>query len=102
MYIHFVNMPRIIFFILTYVLWIVERPENLVVSDPNIRTREEAYTPLHFAARYIPRIVNKELQQQETDASAHGAAVEVGKLSNSAQAMQFLVNLKKNRKVKVC
>lgn len=69
--------------------------------DPNIRTKEEGYTPLHFAARYIPRVINKEFQQQETDASAQGAAVEVGKLSSSAQAMQFLVNLKKHQKVKV-
>lgn len=68
--------------------------------DPNSRTREEFYTPLHFAARYTPRIIDKDAQLQEFESTAVGNSVEVGKLSTSAQAMQYLVNLKKGKKVK--
>lgn len=28
-------------------------------------TKEENFTPLHFAARYTPRLVNEEAQQQQ-------------------------------------
>ena len=65
--------------------------------DPNTRTLEENFTPLHFAARYTPRIIDREVQLQETRADH---AVEVGKLSTSGRVMQFLVNLRKERRVK--
>ena len=70
-------------------------------TDPNARTREENLTPLHYAARYIPRIIDMQQQLREDEASASGQAVEVGKLSTSAQSMQYLVNLRKGKRVKV-
>ena len=78
-------------------------PNSIVILflDPNVRTREEKYTPLHFAARYIPRIIDKDVQLQEDQASKSGSAIEVGKLSTSAQVMQYLVFLRKGKKVKV-
>lgn len=71
-----------------------------VVVDPNIRSQEENFTPLHFAARYTPRIVDRSVQLQESEADAGGHAVEVGKLSTSGRVMQYLVNLKKEKRVK--
>ena len=69
--------------------------------DPNIATREDRLTPLHFAARYIPRVVDKAVEQQESEASRRGTVVKVGKRSTSVRLIQYLVNLKTDR-VKVC
>ena len=70
-------------------------------ADPNSRTREEGFTPLHFAARYIPRIIDRDVQLQESESGSSVSSVEVGKRSSSVQAVQYLVNLRKRRKVKV-
>ena len=65
--------------------------KSILCVDPNIRTREERFTPLHFSARYIPRIIDRDVQLQENEGTS---SAEVGKLSSSAQAMRHLVNLK--------
>lgn len=69
---------------------------NHLHLDPNVRTKEENFTPLHFAARYTPRIVDRDVQLQESE----DRVVEVGKLSTSGHVMQYLVNLKKGKRVK--
>ena len=70
-------------------------------EDPNARTREEGFTPLHFAARYTPRIIDRDIQLQESESGSGVSSVEVGKRSSSVQVVQYLVNLHKGRKVKV-
>ena len=52
----------------------------IVFLVPDIKTEEENFTPLHFAARYTPRIVDEDTecnQSVETD--------------TSKQAVEFLV-----------
>ncbi len=47
---------------------------------------EAKLTPLHFAARYLPRYQDDDAQQQDSQEE-----VEVTTLSSSKQAMKFLV-----------
>ena len=85
----------------TYVHTYVRAFFPLLSTDPNACTKEEKYSPLHFAARYMPPIIDKAVQIQQSQADTVGSAtVEVGKRSSSAQTMQYLVNLKRARKVK--
>lgn len=39
------------------------------LPDPGIETREESFTPLHFAAQYTPQIIDKDVQSEEVDSS---------------------------------
>ena len=46
-------------------------------------TKEESFTPLHFAARYTPRLVNEEAQQQQDLNTDEG--------DTSTKTVEFLV-----------
>ena len=57
----------------------------MVVSVARIKTRDEKWTPLHFAARYRPRYKDDE------DAEEEGEEGKVTYLSSSKQAVQYLI-----------
>ncbi len=74
---------------------------EIINLDPNITTTEEGLTPLHFAARYTPRIIDKDIQLQESTAHESEGTVTVGKLSTSVATMIYLIQLKGEKSVKV-
>jgi len=57
----------------------------VVVTDVNIRT-EFGFTPLHYSAKYLPRIFN-----ENEAADVETASVEVTKKSSSSQAVSLLL-----------
>ena len=62
-------------------------PWHIIFQDPMLTNTEEKYTPLHYAAYYIPRYqvkpVNQEGRAGSLEMKAH--------LTSSKEAMQFLV-----------
>ena len=65
-------------------------------TDVNVKT-ELGFTPLHYAAKYLPRIID---ENEETELEATDAVVEVTSKSSSAQsiALLLLCNAKPNIK----
>jgi hypothetical protein len=57
----------------------------LLILDPDIKTRDEYFTPLHFAARYMPQIAEIDVQTLER--------------SSSKQVVEFLVNYRDGMEV---
>lgn len=57
----------------------------LFVVDPDVQTREEYFTPLHFAARYMPQIADSDVQTRDRD--------------SSKQVVEFLVRYKNGMEV---
>ena len=57
----------------------------MTLSVARVKTRDDKWTPLHFAARYRPRY------KDESAAAGVDTDETVTYLSNSRQAVQFLV-----------
>ena len=57
----------------------------LSITVARIKTRDEKWTPLHFAARYRPRY-------KDDDDEEEGEEGKVTYLSSSKQAVQYLIN----------
>ena len=64
-------------------------------ADPNVLSSEEKFTPLHFCARYLPRVAEKNLSEAEEQTQR------VDKRSSSWRAISYLINLKGDNKVEV-
>ena len=58
----------------------------LAITVARIKTRDEKWTPLHFAARYRPRYKDDDDEEEE------GEEGKVTYLSSSKQAVQYLIN----------
>ena len=62
--------------------------------DPNIQSEDEGFTALHFSARYVPRIIDMEWQQQELEEGG-SSEDQAGDLT-SKQAMLYLLDVETN------
>ena len=58
---------------------------------------EEKFTALHFSARYLPRVIDLAVQQQETEEQTQ----RVDKRSSSWRAISYLIHLKGDKKIEV-
>ena len=58
-----------------------------LLVDPEVKTTDEMLTPLHFAARYVPRIQNRDVEDQERS----NEEAEVTTASTSRRAVQLLI-----------
>ena len=58
----------------------------MVVLVARIKTRDEKWTPLHFAARYRPRYKDDEEEEEGEEGEGN-----VTYLSSSKQAVQYLI-----------
>ena len=61
-------------------------PSLSIAVVARIKTRDEKWTPLHFAARYRPRYKDDDDDEQEGEEEAM-----VTYLSSSRQAVQYLI-----------
>jgi len=60
-----------------------------------VASSEEQFTPLHFCARYLPRVAEKVLSEAEEQTQR------VNKRSSSWRAISYLINLRGDNKVDV-
>ena len=70
------------------------------IADTNIQSEEERLTALHFSARSMPKIIDLEVQQQESKKESGSSESQSSKLTSS-QAMMYPVSLKGSRKIEV-
>ena len=61
---------------------------EIVCTDPNIATREERFTPLHFAAFY---------SQQHSESGSKNESTKAQGLSANAKILHYLVYLKQKK-----